>query len=74
MYPARTYQGCRQVFWQSIQSLFRRWPNNSASPHPEPGGPPGRLRRYALELGEGYLQAVFLEMFGDPVTNPMGGR
>jgi restriction endonuclease S subunit len=33
-----------------------------------------RLRRYALELGEGYLQSVFLEMFGDPVTNPMGWK
>lgn len=31
-----------------------------------------RLRRYALEMSDGYLQAVFLEMFGDPVTNPMG--
>lgn len=31
-----------------------------------------RLRRFALELGESYLQSVFLEMFGDPVTNPMG--
>ena len=31
-----------------------------------------RLRRYALELSEGYLQAVFVEMFGDPVRNPMG--
>ncbi len=31
-----------------------------------------RLRRYALELGEGYLQAVFVEMFGDPATNPKG--
>jgi len=31
-----------------------------------------RLRRYALELSGGYLQAVFLEMFGDPVTNPKG--
>lgn len=29
-----------------------------------------RLRRYAPELSEAYLQAVFLEMFGDPVTNP----
>lgn len=28
-----------------------------------------RLRRYSLEVGEGYLQAVFLEMFGDPATN-----
>ena len=31
-----------------------------------------RLRRFSLELGESYLQSVFLEMFGDPVTNPMG--
>ncbi len=31
-----------------------------------------RLRRFALEMSEGYLQAVFLEMFGDPVTNPIG--
>ena len=31
-----------------------------------------RLRRYALELSDGFLQSVFLEMFGDPVTNPMG--
>lgn len=31
-----------------------------------------RLRRYALEMSEGYLQAVFVQMFGDPVTNPMG--
>ena len=30
------------------------------------------LRRFALELGDSYLQSVFLEMFGDPVTNPMG--
>lgn len=29
-----------------------------------------RLRHYALDLGESYLQSVFLEMFGDPVTNP----
>ena len=33
-----------------------------------------RLRRYALELSEGYLQAVFVEMFGDPVRNPKGWR
>ena len=33
-----------------------------------------RLRRYALELSEGYLQAVFVEMFGDPVRNPMGWK
>jgi len=31
-----------------------------------------RLRRYARELSDGYLQSVFLEMFGDPETNPMG--
>ena len=33
-----------------------------------------RLRRYALELSEGYLQAVFVEMFGDPVRNPKGWK
>jgi type I restriction enzyme S subunit len=31
-----------------------------------------RLRRTARELSDTYLQSVFLEMFGDPVTNPMG--
>ncbi|MBN1304968.1 MAG: restriction endonuclease subunit S [Anaerolineales bacterium] len=31
-----------------------------------------RLRRFALGMSDGYLQSVFLEMFGDPVTNPMG--
>ncbi len=31
-----------------------------------------RLRRYALEISESYLQSVFVQMFGDPVTNPMG--
>lgn len=31
-----------------------------------------RLRRYALELSGTYLQSVFLEMFGDPKTNPKG--
>jgi len=31
-----------------------------------------RLRRAARELSAGYLQAVFLQMFGDPVENPMG--
>jgi len=31
-----------------------------------------RQRRYALELSDTYLQTVFLEMFGDPVTNPRG--
>jgi len=28
-----------------------------------------RLRRYARKLSNGYLQSVFLEMFGDPKTN-----
>jgi type I restriction enzyme S subunit len=27
-----------------------------------------RLRRYALEISAGYLQAVFVEMFGDPMV------
>jgi type I restriction enzyme S subunit len=31
-----------------------------------------RLRRYVRELSDGYLGSVFLEMFGDPVSNPMG--
>jgi len=31
-----------------------------------------RLRRYAHTLSDTYLQSVFLQMFGDPVTNPMG--
>jgi len=31
-----------------------------------------RLRRYALELSDTFLQSVFLDMFGDPVTNPKG--
>jgi type I restriction enzyme S subunit len=31
-----------------------------------------RTRRYALQLSNTYLPSVFLEMFGDPVTNPMG--
>ena len=31
-----------------------------------------RLRRTARDLSDSYLQSVFLEMFGDPVTNPMG--
>ena len=33
-----------------------------------------RLRRYALDLSDTYLQSVFLEMFGDPVVNPMGWK
>jgi len=32
------------------------------------------MRRYARQLSDGYLQSVFLEMFGDPVTNPMGWK
>jgi type I restriction enzyme, S subunit len=31
-----------------------------------------RTRRYSLQLTETFLQSVFLEMFGDPATNPMG--
>ncbi len=31
-----------------------------------------RLRRYALEMSETFLQSVFLEMFGDPVRNEKG--
>lgn len=31
-----------------------------------------RLRQYARQLSDGYLQSVFLEMFGDPATNPKG--
>jgi len=30
-----------------------------------------QLRRYARQLRDTYLQSLFLEMFGDPVTNPM---
>jgi type I restriction enzyme, S subunit len=30
-----------------------------------------QMRRYALQLSDGYLQSVFLRMFGDPMTNPM---
>jgi type I restriction enzyme S subunit len=31
-----------------------------------------RLRRYARQLSDGYLQSVFLEMFGDPKKNQKG--
>lgn len=31
-----------------------------------------RTRRYAVQLGDTYLQSVFLEMFGNPITNPKG--
>jgi len=33
-----------------------------------------RTRRYALQLSDTYLQSVFLEMFGDPATNPKGWK
>jgi type I restriction enzyme S subunit len=33
-----------------------------------------RTRRYSLQLSETFLQSVFLEMFGDPVTNPKGWK
>ncbi len=33
-----------------------------------------RLRRYADQLGETYLQSVFVEMFGEPATNPKGWK
>ncbi|MBA3947568.1 MAG: restriction endonuclease subunit S [Herpetosiphonaceae bacterium] len=32
------------------------------------------LRRYALDISDTYLQSVFLEMFGDPATNPRGWK
>ncbi len=31
-----------------------------------------RLYRYARQVSDGYLQSVFLEMFGDPKKNPKG--
>jgi len=33
-----------------------------------------RTRQYSLQLSDTYLQSVFLEMFGDPVTNPKGWK
>lgn len=33
-----------------------------------------RLRRYARELSDTFLQSVFLEMFGDPGINPKGWK
>ena len=33
-----------------------------------------RQRLYALELSKAFLQAVFLKMFGDPLTNPKGWK
>lgn len=31
-----------------------------------------RKRQQAIQLADDFLRAVFLDMFGDPVTNPMG--
>ena len=31
-------------------------------------------RQQAIQLADDFLRAVFLEMFGDPVTNPMGWK
>lgn len=31
-----------------------------------------RTRRYALELSDSFFPAAFLELFGDPATNPFG--
>ncbi|WP_298905768.1 restriction endonuclease subunit S [uncultured Nostoc sp.] len=31
-----------------------------------------RTRRYALQLSNTFLQSVFLQIFGDPINNPMG--
>jgi len=31
-----------------------------------------RKRQQAIQLADGFLRAVFLDMFGDPVTNPKG--
>lgn len=31
-----------------------------------------RTRRYTQQVSDTFLQSVFVEMFGDPVTNPMG--
>ena len=31
-----------------------------------------RKRQQAIELADQFLQSAFLEMFGDPLTNPMG--
>ncbi|MGV8863194.1 MAG: restriction endonuclease subunit S [Pseudomonas sp.] len=33
-----------------------------------------RKRQQAIQLADDFLRAVFLEMFGDPVTNPMGWK
>lgn len=32
----------------------------------------GRKRQQAIQLADDFLRAVFLDMFGDPVTNPKG--
>lgn len=31
-----------------------------------------RKRQQAIQLADDFLRAVFLDMFGDPVTNPKG--
>lgn len=31
-----------------------------------------RTRRYAFEITDAFLPAAFLELFGDPITNPLG--
>ena len=31
-----------------------------------------RTHRYALELTDTFLPAAFLELFGNPITNPLG--
>jgi len=33
-----------------------------------------RLRRLSRQLSDTFLQSVFLQMFGDPATNPMGWK
>lgn len=33
-----------------------------------------RKRQQAIQLADDFLRAVFLDMFGDPVTNPKGGE
>ena len=33
-----------------------------------------RKRQQAIQLADDFLRAVFLEMFGDPLTNPKGGE
>ncbi|CAH6804115.1 Type I restriction-modification system, specificity subunit S [Vibrio chagasii] len=33
-----------------------------------------RKRKYSIDLAEQFLRSVFLDMFGDPVTNPKGWK